>query len=352
MGWVKWFCGATGETRRRRHENLFCCVKQRRNERMKNGRLIAQTISPMEQNWPESFARRRTAAVHAGDLRAIPQLFCEIENHVLKLEADLKKRSDELAGARRKLSKLTSTMTECVGCAEYCLIERAFRMPCCADIVCCKDCVSLMFKDGALCPKPMCRKPVDAAFYRQFVDAATLVDIVTKTSAIERKIEGQLVEGQLIEFACPDPQCKGIVLCGKTGRLRFHPCMRCSAIVCRDCKDPLAKHTPNCSKDALVVAKDLKRLGFKRCPNASCGIAVERIDGCNTVVCPGCSTYFCWLCGLAMDHKSVPSAGTRAHAHFTGKVVQGVKDPLRYYKPGSGCGGKLWAQRANAYTGL
>ena len=41
--------------------------------------------------------------------------------------------------------------------------------------------------------------------------------------------------------------------------------------------------------------------GWKLCPNTKCGKLVERIDGCNSMICP-CGTNFCYGCGQEIKY--------------------------------------------------
>lgn len=41
-------------------------------------------------------------------------------------------------------------------------------------------------------------------------------------------------------------------------------------------------------------------LGLHRCP--TCGLIIERLDGCNKMCCSSCRTFFCNLCGCYLDH--------------------------------------------------
>jgi hypothetical protein len=261
----------------------------------------------------------------------------------------------ELVATKKELDATKKALehVECVGCSDRVLAALALRMPCCPSIVCCAQCVPRMFADGAMCPKPACRKLLDVSVYGKFLPASgSAAATVAKTSAIERKRMDRVTE-----FACPTDGCSGFIICARQTGLRFHACTRCSSIVCKDCKEPPSSHGGGASCPGVnpLLQQQLKDKGFKRCPLPGCRAVVERLDACNTVKCASCKTLFCWLCGLCMDNDAVPNASSRAHAHFTGKAPVGVSDPLRYFDKNSACSDRLWKTNKTAhkteYTG-
>jgi hypothetical protein len=116
---------------------------------------------------------------------------------------------------------------------------------------------------------------------------------------------------------CIDPKCQELIMDVPDDKKRI-VCPTCSTVFCRKCLAlPYHEHTRICSKDDI-----LKRLfagesgdifeqyiaSGKWKPCGSCCTLVEKIDGCNKVVCK-CGDYFCWLCESVLD-KSDP------YAHF------------------------------------
>lgn len=89
----------------------------------------------------------------------------------------------------------------------------------------------------------------------------------------------------------------------------------CGKVTCRWCGEP--DHRPlRC--DQVEKNAELKLRTFieeqmtdaiaRRCPNAQCRKAYDRIDGCNKMHCP-CGTTFCYLCGEVLNNQ-------RPYDHF------------------------------------
>ncbi|KAJ7785278.1 hypothetical protein DFH07DRAFT_864425 [Mycena maculata] len=59
-----------------------------------------------------------------------------------------------------------------------------------------------------------------------------------------------------------------------------------SGFRCEDCREPRRRTTP-------VV-----------CPNLECGYAIEKVDGCNHILCV-CGTHFCYVCGKEFTQDTI-----------------------------------------------
>jgi hypothetical protein len=94
---------------------------------------------------------------------------------------------------------------------------------------------------------------------------------------------------------CPSPDCGYVYRVGQG----HQTCAKCLERLCTDCQD---KHeTMTCAE-----FKDLKSGGyaafdrFKRAMNIKdcpeCGTPIEKVEGCNNMLCEACDVSFCWLC--------------------------------------------------------
>ena len=44
---------------------------------------------------------------------------------------------------------------------------------------------------------------------------------------------------------------------------------------------------------------------IKHCPNEECGVAIEKISGCNHMECSACEQHWCWYCGEKSTNEEI-----------------------------------------------
>lgn len=124
-------------------------------------------------------------------------------------------------------------------------------------------------------------------------------------------------EEQLTRTSCPDPAC-GAELCAAC-RVAWHEGLTCEQWLAL----PAAQRAPEEEAARRLAASR----GWMPCP--ACSAVVERIDGCNHVVCsaPGptgvvCGTAFCYRCGV----RYLDSVETGANVHGSPGCACGLFD--------------------------
>jgi IBR domain, a half RING-finger domain len=174
----------------------------------------------------------------------------------------------------------------------------------CADAYC-TDCILLLlnnyidtsyvFPDEILCP--VCSKSISDDFIKDFVSAETYNKMLSLRESL--KIQKLVAENKAIY--CPMPGCGGF---GHV--LEFEDitaCSKCRGSLCNKCKSPV--HPGLSCEESKLLKPDVDiddyifSQSWKKCP--TCGIAVEKVDGCQFVVCysPLCKgkNALCYLCG-------------------------------------------------------
>lgn len=58
--------------------------------------------------------------------------------------------------------------------------------------------------------------------------------------------------------------------------------------------------------------KLLKNKKFKVCPNKDCAARIEKISGCNHMICARCRYELCWLCDA--DYENIRQEGNHKHS--------------------------------------
>eukprot|EP00775_Hariotina_reticulata_P012513 gene12513-12647_t len=107
--------------------------------------------------------------------------------------------------------------------------------------------------------------------------------------------EGQLPQGQDAPYKCPACNRVFCLACGITG---WHQGMTCSQFQALPME---LKSVEDAAMLRMAAAQS-----WKRCPSAGCGHVVERIDGCNHMLCR-CGVDFCYACGKPYKNN-VPNA--------------------------------------------
>ncbi|MEH9030940.1 IBR domain-containing protein, partial [Klebsiella pneumoniae] len=169
----------------------------------------------------------------------------------------------------------------------------------------CKSCISLLlenyilssyvFPDEILCP--IC----SASIPDKLVLKLSSEDIYNKMLELREKLKVQKLIAQNKAMHCPLPNCEGF------GHLipdeKITACNKCKCSICTACKK--AVHPGITCEEAAANSEDsqiedlLLSQNWKKCP--TCGVPVEKIDGCQFVTCtsPLCkgSNALCYLCG-------------------------------------------------------
>jgi hypothetical protein len=116
---------------------------------------------------------------------------------------------------------------------------------------------------------------------------------------------------------CPKPDCGMIYRI--TDTMQVNTCSKCLTVICTYCRASHEGKTCADYKDeisgAYEATKKLKKeMGIKDCP--SCGIGMEKTEGCNHMTCGGCGAHVCWVClevfktsGPCYDHMTVKHGG-------------------------------------------
>ena len=113
---------------------------------------------------------------------------------------------------------------------------------------------------------------------------------------------------------CPSADCTQVYRVVKNGKtLR---CPSCLISICQECHE---EHQQGV--DCRVSESENKRLyeqwksehDVKTCPK--CDTDIEKIDGCNHIVCARCGSHLCWFCVKAfVDAYDVYEHMTRTHS--------------------------------------
>jgi len=99
---------------------------------------------------------------------------------------------------------------------------------------------------------------------------------------------------------CNQNDCKGFL--ENNSEEKGWKCSLCDKFTCRKCQEPLIdiideegkKIKHECNEDIIINLKEMKK-DTKPCPK--CGTGIFKIDGCSTMFCISCQTYFDWNSG-------------------------------------------------------
>ena len=236
--------------------------------------------------------------------------------------------------ARDKMDSKAETVTMCQACCDEFPPDQMYRAVCCGDSYFCKNCTMTMFDSTLVCPRNACNTLADplTVFALTDRDVKWLGPRLNKTAKFERRLP-YCTGGKMGEFVCKTPNCEGAILYNTASKSSFHACTRCETPHCVHCKDMITFHVDGkCSVNQLNDC--IAAAGAKQCPNPQCGEAISLGEGCNCMLCVSCGTYFCWLCGLLMDHMTEPHASIRSHAHFHKETDdEFIEDHYKYSRP-------------------
>ena len=142
------------------------------------------------------------------------------------------------------------------------------------------------------------------------------------TAIVELKggVEGALIMSRLrrIRLSKTDksvrfcPKCQNPVFGGRPSSTA----LQCGECGCEFCFLHSTAHPPGaCSEYAASQARDPLTLATleeirkssQKCPTPDCGTHMQRVGGCNSLVCSTCGITFCWLCGCEIDQADLPS---------------------------------------------
>lgn len=110
---------------------------------------------------------------------------------------------------------------------------------------------------------------------------------------------------------CPTPECGFIYRCppeDQDSLPRVHTCLNCFEDICTHCH---AKHDQQSCEDyqemvssrAEAHQKLKQELNIKDCP--TCTTPMEKVDGCNHMICGGCKAHICWVCLAVFDTQEL-----------------------------------------------
>lgn len=95
---------------------------------------------------------------------------------------------------------------------------------------------------------------------------------------------------------CPTPDCNQLY---RTEEASMEStCPKCVVTICKSCH--IAHENMTCAehKEAILGVQAFEKLkisdGYKDCPQ--CGTTMDKMGGCNHIVCTGCKIHICWVC--------------------------------------------------------
>jgi len=103
-------------------------------------------------------------------------------------------------------------------------------------------------------------------------------------------------------------------------RDKFHPYQKCKdnkqvqdhkAILTKEQQEEFKKAEAEVKWQYDKIINERKNLFFmskctKSCPNKQCNFTIQKLDGCNKMICTLCQTKFCWNCNAILDKMANP----------------------------------------------
>eukprot|EP00189_Rhodosorus_marinus_P010710 CAMPEP_0184740414 /NCGR_PEP_ID=MMETSP0315-20130426/3448_1 /TAXON_ID=101924 /ORGANISM="Rhodosorus marinus, Strain UTEX LB 2760" /LENGTH=246 /DNA_ID=CAMNT_0027210095 /DNA_START=41 /DNA_END=781 /DNA_ORIENTATION=+ len=137
----------------------------------------------------------------------------------------------------------------------------------------------------------------------------TCSDFISAKAVEESKLLG---EGELCKYKrfqnevntnevryCPEPRCAAAIRYDFRRSKGTSSCSECGLSICTVCFS--VAHEGTCSSQLSVIETALLlREGYRKC---GCGALVERVEGCNAVVCI-CKQKLCYNCGSKIPPRS------------------------------------------------
>ncbi|KZV99978.1 hypothetical protein EXIGLDRAFT_723147 [Exidia glandulosa HHB12029] len=118
---------------------------------------------------------------------------------------------------------------------------------------------------------------------------------------------------------CPTPDCEQVYRVAPASSPTVFTCPSCLASTCTACHS--AHPGLSCARHrSSLAAHHMAPDVIKHCPSG-CGALLQKLDGCNHVVCPICKVHMCWRCMQTFPHGGVYDHIARVHGEG---VIPGV----------------------------
>ena len=163
-------------------------------------------------------------------------------------------------------------------------------------------------------------------------DATALLDEASLSRFETTQLEQAAAEGKDI-VRCPSADCTGMVAWDASGTRaagRAWECDVCQKSCCLRCRAQPYHQGHTCEEHAVSGAEAARREaerktfelmdaeGYQKC---KCGARIEKVSGCNKMMCRVCKHRWCWRCG-AVDAACRCTAASHGFLdNATGKVV-------------------------------
>ncbi|KAL0064161.1 hypothetical protein AAF712_008883 [Marasmius tenuissimus] len=220
--------------------------------------------------------------------------------------------SRSISPAPSTLSSVSDVVqtAECVACGETVEIQSSFQAPCAHHY--CEDCLEQLLANSTTAESlfpPWCCTP------EQKIDVYTII-----TEDLSQRIHAKAMEYAVPykdRVFCANPRCSvflgsKIELGKATASSTTSPsaaCPACLTAVCLECKQAAHQAGQKCrgnlvegfDDDSMAVRELAKEQKWQTCPG--CYEMVEKIAGCQHIVCLRCSATFCYLCGVPWVKK-------------------------------------------------
>jgi len=231
--------------------------------------------------------------------------------HEMKAPIEIKRQKSELLSRPDRFPKhplpAGGATFYCVVCSEDYSQEDMKKLPCGHSF--CLNCLDRFYtervtsgrvtEEKLTCPMPDCKVPIP----RGEIEATVEDSIWQKYLRFLKEAE---INADPNARYCPQPRCDNVLYRKRDGQKRVE-CSKCGFVMCFDCRQPFHGNR-SCDKNMEDnVAKWANEHGvvMQKCP--SCGIQIEKSEGCNHMTCGKCHYQFCWLCkGKYSDNHFAP----------------------------------------------